>query len=81
MLKEVFMALKTSMPPQLGYVGSVDEAGKPEGHGTFAEKIGKIYQVYEGQWEGGMRCGDGKKQYASGDGMVFRKMFCDYVRY
>jgi hypothetical protein len=47
MTKEIFLALKTSMPPQLGYVGSFNEAGEREGHGTYAEKIGKIYQLYE----------------------------------
>ena len=69
MTKEVFLALKTSRPPQLGYVGALNESGDRDGHGTFAEKIGKIYQIYEGQWENNVRCGDGKKQFASGDGM------------
>ena len=74
MTKTVFLALKVSRPPQLGYVGSVDEEGRRDGYGTFAEKIGKIYQTYEGQWERGVRCGDGKMQYASGDGKALSEL-------
>ena len=69
MTKETFLALKTYPPPQRGYVGPVNEAGEREGRGTFTEKIGKIYQIYEGEWKNNVRCGDGKKQFASGDGM------------
>lgn len=68
MSKDVFLALKAERPPRLGYFGALNAAGEREGHGTFAERNGKIYQLYEGQWEGGVPSGDGKMLYFSGDG-------------
>lgn len=64
-IQELFDTLLSYMKPtESGYIGEVNEEGKPHGRGRFLYVNGDIY---EGQWSDGERHGKGRQRFIAGD--------------
>eukprot|EP01040_Poterioochromonas_malhamensis_P010222 gene10222-11119_t len=64
-IEELFQALQSYIKPtESGYIGEVNENGKPHGRGRFLYANGDIY---DGEWNDGERHGKGRQRFVSGD--------------